>query len=92
MVLPDIYSVCRILCSQYHPYPFVLEDPADVPVEECWFARPQLHFTYYLRARDGRSPTGRCTYGEDDIQVQLMFYSTFEVLDLPSSQACPMET
>ena len=29
-------------------------------------------------------------YGEDDIAVQLMFYSTFEVLDLPGSG--PMET
>ena len=27
-------------------------------------------------------PTGRRTYGKDDIQVQLMLYSTFEVLDL----------
>ena len=29
-------------------------------------------------------------YGEDDIQVQLMFYSIFAVLDLPCSG--PMET
>ena len=33
---------------------------------------------------------GRRTYGEDDIAVQLMFYSTFEKLVLPGSG--PMET
>ena len=69
------------------PYPFVqdCDNPTDVPPEECWFARPQLYLTCYLRPRDGRSPTGRRTYGEDDIQVQLMFYITFGVLDLPCS-------
>ena len=25
-------------------YPFVLDDPADVPLEECWFALPRLYF------------------------------------------------
>ena len=38
---------------------------------------------------DGKSPTGRRTYGVDDKAVQLMFYNTFEVLDLPCSG--PME-
>ena len=64
------------------PYSFVLDDPLDVPLEECLFARPQRHFNCYLRPRDGMMPTGRRTYGKDDIQVQLMLYSTFEVLDL----------
>ena len=36
------------------------------------------------------SPKGHRTYGENDIAVQLMFYSTFEVLDLLGSD--PMET
>ena len=76
------------------PYPFVLDDPTDVPLEECLFALPQLYFTCYLRprarTRDGRSPTGRRTYVVDDIAVQSMFYSTFEALDLPGSTS--MET
>ena len=38
------------------PYPFVLDDPMDIPLEKCWFARPPLYFTCYLRPRDGRSP------------------------------------
>ena len=71
-------------------YPFVLDDPTDVPLEECWLARPLLDFTCYLTPRDRRSPTGRRTYGEDDIQVHLMFYSTFQVLELPGSG--PTET
>ena len=54
------------------------------------FCPPQLYFTCYLRSGDERSPTGRCTYGKDDLAVQLMFYNTFEVLGLPGSD--PMET
>ena len=46
--------------------------------------------TQGINGRDGRSPTGRRTYGQDDIAVQLMFYSTFEMLDRPGSG--PMET
>ena len=44
-------------------------------------AGPQLYFTRYLRPslRDGRSLTGRHKYGEDDMAVQMMFYSTFKV-------------
>jgi hypothetical protein len=30
-------------------------------------------------------PKARSTYGEDEIQVALVFYSTFEQLDLPGS-------
>ena len=66
------------------PYPSVLDDPSEVPLGECWFALPQIYFTCYLGPRDGRLPTGRRKYGEDDIQIQLV-YSTFEVLDLPGS-------
>ena len=87
MVIRDIYSVRRIRCSpcpNFHLF-WSLDDSTYVLLEECWFALPQLFFTCYLRPRDGNSQAGRCTYGEDDIQVQLMFYSTFEVLDLPGS-------
>ena len=64
-----------------------LEEP------ECWFALlplSQLYFTCHLRPRDGRLPIGSSTYGEDDTAVQSLFYSTFEVLDLPGSG--PLET
>ena len=57
---------------------------------KSWLTRPQLYFTCCLRPRDGGSPTGRRPYGKDDIQVQLMLYSTFEMLDLPGSG--PTET
>ena len=52
------------------PYPFVLYDPSDIPLEKCWFALPQLYFTFRLRPKKGRSPTGCCTYCEDNIPVQ----------------------
>jgi len=47
--------------------------------------QPQLFFTCHLRPTDGRLPKARRTYGKDDIQVALVFYSTFEQLDLPGS-------
>ena len=61
------------------PYPFVLDDLTDVPLEECWFAWPQLYFTCYLRSRDGRFPKGCSTYGKDDAAVQLTLYSACPV-------------
>ena len=40
------------------PYPFVLEDPSDVPLKKSWFARPQLYFTCHLRqGMGGRQQT-----------------------------------
>ena len=74
------------------PYPFVLEDPSGVPLEECWVARSELFFTCHLRPTDGRQPKARHTYGEvrdDDSRVALVFYSTFEKLGLTCSG--PME-
>ena len=38
-------------------YPYSIEeDHHDVPLEDCWFARPQLYFTCYLRPTNGRMP------------------------------------
>jgi hypothetical protein len=34
---------------------------------------------------DGQLPKASSTYGEDYIQVVLVFYSTFDQVDLPSS-------
>jgi len=73
------------------PHPFVLDDPSEVPLEECWMARPQLFFTCFLRPVDGRPPKRAMdTYGPDDIRADLVLFSTFEDLDLPGSG--PMET
>ena len=73
------------------PLPFVLDDPSDVALEACWIARPQLFFTCFLRPVGGRRPKREMdTYGPDDIRVDLMFFSTFEDLDLPGSG--PMES
>jgi hypothetical protein len=46
---------------------------------------PQLFFTCHLRPKDRRLPKASRTYGEDKIQVALVFYSTFGQLDLPGS-------
>ena len=72
------YAVFTGYCAQGAP-------TSICPGGKCWFARPQLYFTCQLRSRDGRLPIGRLTYGKDDFPFQLMFYSTFEVLDLPGS-------
>jgi hypothetical protein len=60
------------------PFPFVLEDPTDVPLEECWIASPQLFFTCFLRPADGRRPKRAMdTFCLDDIRVDLVLFSTF---------------
>ena len=72
------------------PYPFVLDDPSEVPLEACGHARPQLFFNCYMRPAGGRLPKkANNTYGTDNILVDLIFFSTFEDLDL--SCFCPME-
>ena len=60
------------------------EDHHDVPLEYCWYARPQLFFTCHLRPKDGRLPKNR-TYktGPDDLLYHLVFFNTFEELKLP---------
>jgi hypothetical protein len=64
------------------PYPFCIEeDRHDVPTEDCWYARPQLLFTYVLQPKDGRLPKTRtCKTGPDDIVYTLDFFCTFEEL------------
>ena len=66
------------------PYPFTLEDPANVPLEDAWYARPQLFFSCWFRPADGRPPSqGNYTRGPDDFEMHLVFFSTFEELKLP---------
>ena len=51
---------------------------------------PQLFFSCHLRPRGARLPRkANYTYCPDDIQVQLVFYGTFEPMVLPGG--CPME-
>ena len=67
------------------PFPYCIEeDRHAVPLEDCWYARPQLYFTCVLRPTNGRLPKNR-TYkkGPDDIECTLVFFSTFEELTLP---------
>ena len=72
------------------PYPYAVEEPSDVPLEECWVVRPQLFFTCHLRPKGAREPKrANYTYGPDDIKVALVFYSTFEPEVLPGNS--PME-
>ena len=60
------------------------EDRHAVPLEDCWYARPQLYFTCVLRPTNGRLPKNRSyKKGPDDIEYTLVFFSTFEELTLP---------
>ena len=67
------------------PYPFTIEDdPADAHFKDCWYASSQLFFTCYLCPTGGRSPTNTSyRIGPDDLLFHLVFFSTFEELNLP---------
>ncbi len=67
------------------PYPYsIAEDTADVPWEDMWYARAQLFFTCHLRPSGGRQPKNPSyKIGPDDLLFNLVFFSTFEELDLP---------
>ena len=60
-------------------YPYALDDPSDVPLDQCWYACPQLSqllFACHLPPRHGRLPKRiSYTYGEDDFRVELVFYT-----------------
>ena len=72
------------------PYPFAVGESSDVPLDHCWVVRPQLFFSCHLRPRGARLPRrANYTNGPDNIQVQLVFYSTFEPMVLPGGG--PME-
>ena len=88
MVISDTCHLRWIPCSQcshIHWIPFVLDDRTDVPLKECWFTRPQLYFTTYLRPRMG----GRQQAVARMVRMTQLFSSwstapfNFKVLDLP---------
>ena len=67
-------------------------ESSDVPLDQCWVVRAELFFSCHLRPRGARLPRrANYTYGpsSDDIQAQLMFYSTFKPMVLPGD--IPME-
>jgi len=67
------------------PYPFSLEDPDDIPLEDAWHARPQVFFKCWLRPKHGRPPARtNYTRDPDDIEAHLVFFSMFEELKLPA--------
>ncbi len=59
-----IKSLIQLCCVQdtilvIPPYPYCIEEVnKDVPLEDsgCWYARPQLLFTCYVRPMGGRPP------------------------------------
>ena len=62
----------------------VTESSSDVPLDQGWVVRPQLFFSCHLRPRGARLPRrANYMYCQDDVQVQLVFYSTFEPMVLP---------
>ncbi len=65
-------------------FPYSIEeDRHDVPLDDCWYARPQLFFTCVLRPKHGRLPENKTDVkGPDDIECTLVFFSTFEELKL----------
>jgi hypothetical protein len=67
------------------PYPYsITEDIAAVPFKDCSYARLQLFFQCYLRPTGGRQPKNLSyKIGPDDLMYNLVFFSTFEELDLP---------
>ena len=68
------------------PYPFSLEDPSDMSLEDAWHARPQLFFKSILRPQNERPPKNPSwTRGPDDLEATLVFFSTFEELKLPAT-------
>ena len=59
----------------------MLDDHSDVPLDQCWYASPQLLFA----PRDGRlSKRISDSYGEDDFRIELVFFTESTA---PSSQS-----
>jgi hypothetical protein len=67
------------------PYPYsITEDIDDVPFKDCWYAHPQLFFQCHLRPTGLWQPKNPSyKIGPDDLLFNLVFFSTFEELNLP---------
>ena len=109
-VYTSIYSHVICFCEQdtvviVPPYPYCIkEDRLDVALDDCWYARPQLFYKFYLRPKHGRLPrngtykagpgiymyilvyTSMYVFNHfltDDLLRELVFFNTFEELNLP---------
>ena len=51
-----VYTIPAGHCADCPRYHFVLEDPSDVPLGECWVTLPQLFLTCHLRSTDSQKP------------------------------------
>ena len=67
------------------PYPYsITEDIDNVPFKDCCYARPQLFFQCHLRPTGGWLPKNQSyKIAPDDLLFNLVFFSTFEELNLP---------
>ncbi len=91
-----LYLKLQLCCVQdtslvIPPYPYCIEEGNNyVQLEDCWYASPQLLFTWYLLPTGGRPPKNATyRYCPDYLCYNLVFLSTFEELKLPISW--PME-
>ena len=73
------------------PYPYCIEEDCHaVDLEDCWIALAQLFLSCHLCPKDGRKPEDRRhKTGPDYLRYNLVFFSTFEELFLPTKG--PME-
>ena len=66
------YTILARYCSHRVPVSLCLRWPLGCPVDQCWYARPQLYFTCYLRPAGGRqSEKSNYTCCNDNIRVNL---------------------
>ncbi len=92
MYVLEIPALFRDTILVIPPYPYCIQEVNDnVLFEDCWYARPQLFFTCYLRPNGERPPKNwNYSCGPDDLRYHLVFFRTFEELKLPISW--PMES
>ena len=90
MDIHDLSLFRRMLCSLSPHIRTWWGNTPMFPLDQCWVVRPQLFFSCHLLPRGARLPRrANYTYCPDDIQVQLVFYSTIEPMVLPGGG--PME-
>jgi hypothetical protein len=83
-------EIPALLGAGHHPcnpsLSCIEEDNDYVPLEDCWYARPQLLFICYLRPTGGRPPkNANYRYCPDDLCYHLVFFSTLRSWNLPSA-------
>ena len=69
------------------PYPYAVDEPSDVPLNQGWVVTGQASAVFLLPSAAHGRTAAACT--ARTIHVYLVFYSTFEPVDLP--EGGPME-